>query len=71
MKNRVEAQYLRPGEIVAIREAHGLIYLPVGPLEWHGPHLPLGVVAVAAEAQGVAEVLEDTHVGAALGADDL
>ncbi len=26
-----------------------IVYLPVGPLEWHGPHLPLGVDAFNAE----------------------
>jgi len=42
--NRVrEVQYMRPDEVVAAREAGAPIFLPVGPLEWHGPHLPLGV----------------------------
>ena len=33
---------LRPAEIVAEMRQRPLIFLPVGPLEWHGPHLPLG-----------------------------
>ena len=33
---------LRPDEIVAMRDASGTVFVPVGPLEWHGPHLPLG-----------------------------
>lgn len=42
-------QFLRPDEIIKHREKNSLIYLPVGPLEWHGPHLPLGVDPVRAE----------------------
>ncbi|MBN1672962.1 MAG: creatininase family protein [Kiritimatiellae bacterium] len=43
MQKRIEAQYMRPDEIIAVREAGGPVFLPIGPLEWHGPHLPLGV----------------------------
>ena len=35
-------ELLRPAEIVAEMKRRPLIFLPVGPLEWHGPHLPLG-----------------------------
>ena len=35
-------ELLRPREIVAERDRCPAIYLPVAPLEWHGPHLPLG-----------------------------
>ncbi len=35
-------EHLRPAEIVAEMQQRPLIFLPVGPLEWHGPHLPLG-----------------------------
>ncbi|HNQ35641.1 MAG TPA: creatininase family protein [bacterium] len=42
MKKCVEVPYLRPAEILAAREKTSLIFLPVAPLEWHGPHLPLG-----------------------------
>jgi hypothetical protein len=38
-----EVQYLRPDQVVASRDANGIIFLPLAPLEWHGPHLPLGV----------------------------
>jgi hypothetical protein len=31
-----------PADVVARREACNLAYLPVGSLEWHGPHLPFG-----------------------------
>jgi creatinine amidohydrolase len=40
MKNRYE--YMRPKEIIAAREKAPIAYLPIGPLEWHGPHLPYG-----------------------------
>lgn len=36
-------ELLRPAEIVAEKQRCPVIYLPLGPLEWHGPHLPLGV----------------------------
>ena len=41
---------LRPAELEAIRAKAPAIYLPWGALEWHGPHLPLGLDGVAAEA---------------------
>ena len=33
---------LRPAQIRAEMDVCPLIYFPLGPLEWHGPHLPLG-----------------------------
>jgi creatinine amidohydrolase len=41
---------LRPAEIVAERERIPVVYQPLGPLEWHGPHLPLGTDPLHAEA---------------------
>ena len=38
----VQMEYLRPDEIVAERERKSIVYLPVGPLEWHGPGMPFG-----------------------------
>lgn len=38
--NRYEL--LRPDQIVRVREHAPIVYLPIGPLEWHGPHLPVG-----------------------------
>ncbi len=35
-------ELLRPSEIVAEKERCPLAYVAFGPLEWHGPHLPLG-----------------------------
>ncbi len=42
MEREVRFQYLRPSQVVAARQACPLVFLPLGPLEWHGPHLPLG-----------------------------
>ncbi len=38
----VRYELLRPGEIIAERKACPVIYVPVGPLEWHSLHMPLG-----------------------------
>ncbi len=53
----VRLQWLRPEEIAAERERVSIVYLPIGPLEWHGPHLPLGTDPLQAEqtAIGLAE----------------
>jgi len=45
--------HARPDEVLAAR-AEGVLWLPVGPLEWHGPHLPFGVDALNAEATALA-----------------
>jgi len=42
MSREVRLEWLRPDEINAERERCPLAYLPIGPLEWHGPHLPFG-----------------------------
>lgn len=47
--NTCQIAYLRPEQILAEMQRCPLAYLPVGPLEWHGPHLPLGVDALNAE----------------------
>ncbi|NTV63203.1 MAG: creatininase family protein [Oscillochloris sp.] len=41
---------LRPAELAAIRKKTPVIYIPWGALEWHGPHLPLGIDGIVAEA---------------------
>jgi len=46
--DEVRFELMRPSQIVAARRACPVAYLPVGPLEWHGPHLPLGTDAMAA-----------------------
>jgi creatinine amidohydrolase len=42
MANLVEFELMRPPQIVEARRRCPVAYLPVGPLEWHGPHLPMG-----------------------------
>jgi len=54
----VRFELLRPDEIIEERNRCPLAYLPIGPLEWHGPHLPLGTDPLHAEAvaRGAAEI---------------
>ncbi len=40
---------LRPDQVLQEISRCPLAYLPIGPLEWHGPHLPLGMDALNAE----------------------
>jgi len=54
-------QYLRPSQILAEIEKSPVAYLPLGLLEWHGPHLPLGVDSLNAE--HVAELAAETCGG--------
>ena len=42
--------FLRPKEIQHRLNSVPLVYIPVAPLEWHGPHLPFGVDPFNAEA---------------------
>jgi len=44
-ENVKEVRYerLRPAQIVAAREACPVAYLPIGTIEWHGRHNPIGV----------------------------
>ena len=39
---------MTPAEIVAARERRPVAFVPLGPIEWHGPHLPLGTDAIHA-----------------------
>lgn len=45
----VQLELLRPGEILAERERCSIVYLPVGPLEWHSPAMPYGTDALLAQ----------------------
>jgi creatinine amidohydrolase len=45
----VQFELLRPGEILAERARRPLVYVPVGPLEWHSVHLPFGVDVLIAQ----------------------
>jgi creatinine amidohydrolase len=44
----IRYEWLRPDELAAERALCPLVFLPVGPLEYHGPHLPLGTDAINA-----------------------
>jgi creatinine amidohydrolase len=50
----VQLELLRPQEIVEERSRAPLVFVPLGPLEWHGPHLPLGTDGLLAHAVAVA-----------------
>jgi creatinine amidohydrolase len=39
-------EWLRPAQLVERRSVCPLVIVPVGPLEYHGPHLPVGVDAI-------------------------
>jgi creatinine amidohydrolase len=47
-KREIRYEWLRPDELVAERTRCPLVFLPVAPVEYHGPHLPLGVDAINA-----------------------
>jgi creatinine amidohydrolase len=49
----VRFELLRPAEIIAERERFPVAFQPLGPLEWHGPHLPYGMDALHAETVSV------------------
>lgn len=46
----VRAELLSPAELDARISAHPVAYLPLGTLEFHGPHLPIGLDALTANA---------------------
>jgi creatinine amidohydrolase len=47
--NTRQMALLRPEQILDEMRRCPLVYLPVGPLEWHGPHLPMGMDPLNAE----------------------
>jgi len=44
-----QAQFLRPGQLLALMDAFPVAYQPVGTLEWHGRQNPIGCDAIKAE----------------------
>lgn len=40
---------MRPGEIARARESFSVVYVPLGTLEWHGLHNPMGADGLQAE----------------------
>lgn len=55
---------LRPDQLQAAWDENPLAILPIGALEWHGPHLPLGLDGLVAES--FAEMLADRSGGVLL-----
>ena len=49
MPEEVRYHMLRPGQIVSRREACPVVYIPLGTLEWHGIHNPVGADTLQAE----------------------
>lgn len=49
MDQEVRYQMLRPAQVVARRRECPVVYIPLGNLEWHGPHNPLGADTLQAE----------------------
>lgn len=48
-KSESRIAFLRPGEIADRLAEMPVVYIPIGPLEWHGPHLPFGTDPLNAE----------------------
>lgn len=48
-KKEVRVAFMLPGQLNAELKRLPLVFLPVAPLEWHGPHLALGMDAFGAE----------------------
>jgi creatinine amidohydrolase len=45
---KVRYELMTPGEIVEARERCPIVFVPISPIEWHGPHLPLGTDGLVA-----------------------
>lgn len=57
----VRMEYLRPAELEARARQFPAVYVPFGPIEWHGLHLPLGTDAL--KAQGVVVKCAENYGG--------
>lgn len=49
MDDEFRYHLLRPSQIKARREACPVAYVPIGTLEWHGHHLPIGADTLQSE----------------------
>ena len=49
MNSEVRYHMLRPAQIVELRQACSVAYIPIGTIEWHGVHNPLGSDTLQAE----------------------
>ena len=45
----VRYQYLRPAQLLEEQANCPVVYVPIGPIEWHGPHNAMGLDAMNAE----------------------
>ena len=54
LQTTVKYAELRPEAFLLRLKEHPIAYLPLGTLEWHGPHLPLGADALQSEALMIA-----------------
>jgi creatinine amidohydrolase len=48
LSSAVQMQFMRPGQLEKALRAFPVVYVPFGPIEWHGRHLPLGTDALKA-----------------------
>jgi creatinine amidohydrolase len=48
LSSSVQMQFMRPGQLEAAARKFPVVYVPFGPIEWHGRHLPLGTDALKA-----------------------
>jgi len=70
-EREVRYEFLRPAQLRAELERAPLVFLPVAPLEYHGPHLPLGMDSInatecalgACRRLGKGVVMPTLHVG--------
>lgn len=53
MSEEVRYQMLRPGQVVERRKACPVVYIPIGTIEWHGLHNPLGADTLQADGLAV------------------
>jgi creatinine amidohydrolase len=49
MSDEVRYHMCRPAQVRARREQCPVVYIPIGTLEWHGPHNPIGADTLQAE----------------------
>jgi creatinine amidohydrolase len=54
----IRYEFLTPQEIIAARQRLPVVLVPLGPMEWHAPHLPLGVDMLHAYSVALAEASE-------------
>jgi len=61
LPTNVQMQFMRPAQLEAAGRAFPAVYVPLGLIEWHGRHLPLGNDAI--KAHGVLAKCAEKHGG--------